>query len=78
MHQVQVLVFEKKAELDQLVDEIEAFHKDFSKRQEEEQQRQLKIRKTESEVQVSAVHCYFCVSVLARLVFVLVEFSESA
>lgn len=56
---VQGLVLEKKAEVDQLVDEIEAFHKDFSKQQEEEQQRQLKIRKTESEVQVSAVLQYY-------------------
>ena len=55
MLQVQELVFEKKAEIDQLVDEVEAFRKDFSKRQEEEQQRQLKIRRTEGEVQVSAV-----------------------
>lgn len=55
MLQVQGLVFEKKAEIDQLVDEVEAFRKDFSKRQEEEQQRQLKIRRTEGEVQVSAI-----------------------
>ena len=58
MLKVQGRVLEKKAEIDQLVDEIEAFHKDFSKRQEEEQQRQLKIRRTESEVQVSAVQWY--------------------
>ena len=55
MLQVQGLVLEKKAKLDQLADEIEACHKDFSKRQEEEQQRQHKIKRTENEVQVSTV-----------------------